>query len=156
MKQESAKQLRRLSGYRWWLRQYRGGLLKTSLWIFAVVAVVGAGLYFAGLHRFETWEVLFAGGLLLFFALYGLSLWGKLLKSFFRRPTQYWYGTVKETRRTLLPNRNIRALIVTAEVNGKPVDAVCQSKTYHRAEKGQQVLLFTFDEKTVYCVHPEM
>lgn len=156
MKDNPAETLRELSGYRWWNRQYRARCLKTSLWIYAVVAVIAAALYFAGLETFETWEVLFAAATLLFFAAYGTYQLLLLLRSFFRKPTGCWFGTVKETRRILLPNRNTKALIITADVNGKPLDGICQSKTYYRAERGQKVVLFTFDEKNVYCVHPDM
>ena len=156
MNREAPEILQQLSGYRWWLRKYRGLCLKTGVWTLLVVAVVAFGLYMAGLESFDRWEILFAGGMLLFFAGYGVYQLGLLAVSFFRKPAYCWFGTVEKTLHLRLPNRRTRALIITASVQGKTIDGVCQHKTYHLAQPGQRVVLFSYDGSHIYCVHPEM
>lgn len=146
----------KMSGYLWWKKRKRTALARRALIIILMDFAIFWAVCLADLSSFKRSDLLFGCCTLLFFLGYGLYQLVLLFKSFAWRIDQYWYGTITDMYQTRHPNRRIKDSVITASISGKSMDGICLSQTYHRANIGDQVLLFTLGDDTVMVVHPHM
>lgn len=156
MERHPHQKIEDMSGYRWWIRRKRSCYFQDFLTILFVLAAFVAGMYLIGFDTFETKEIIFVTVLVLLIFAFAMRQLLLTIKTFTWQIDAYWFGTITDMRRNLKSNKKLKNYRLTADVQGKSMEGICLTKTYYKAEVGQEILLFTIGTDVVYCVHPRM
>lgn len=156
MERHPQQKIEDMSGYRWWIHRRRSCYFQDFLTILFVLTVFIIGMYFIGFNTFNIKELIFVAVLILLILVFAMRQLILALKTFTWKIDKYWFGTITDMRRNLKSNKKLKNYRLTVDVNGKSIEGICLTKTYYKAEVGQEVLLFTIGTDIVYCVHPRM
>lgn len=144
------------SGIRWWLKKRRRYYFQNILTIALFFGFFGPLFLQVPADTMTMTDWMLIAPLALMMAFFGgYQLW-QWLRTYRLKIQDCKMGTVKDMYRVVKRRKKSRSYRIVVDVNGKEVEAISQLRTYHKAEKGDKMLLFTIGGDTVFCVHPDM
>lgn len=149
----------KLSGFIWWKKQTQFSYLIFVLITTSLLTLCSIAIYnIAVVQKEHIPNIILILAVLGLFAVFDVFMFKALLGTINCRIHQYWYCPVVSFHRNTGRKNDTNSYYIILDVDGKEIEANCYSKTYHTAQKGQTLLLFTVDDKCerFYCVHPEM
>lgn len=152
-----------LSGFKWWCKQRRKSNFLAIVFILFFLIIFGSAI-FSNLKtnnisnaNIDKSAIVMLIIMFLFFVAMLLSFLRTVLSN--TKIDKYWCGTITNSyiKRYGSTNNRKRRLFIVANVNGKEIEARCMSETYHKAQQGDQIIIFCIKgDRRLYCVHPEM
>lgn len=145
-----------LTGFIWWTKKMRKKYFESCIMLFLIMTFFISIIWFAGIDKLTGKDIIFIAIMVFLFGGFGISQLKLYIRTFNWKIDRYWYGTITEIQRIKGSKGKTKGYRITADVGGKQLEGICLPRTYQQAEIGQQVLIFSLDSDTLYCVHPEM
>lgn len=148
--------LEELDTFKWWKKRRRRRYLSVALLILVLEAFVGIGMFAFAAPPTQAEDIAFGiVGMLGFFlvAFYFLHKW---VKSASLKPTDAVKAIVVEKSRfskKRMKRYENRAYYLTARIDTKLEEGLCEVETYRAVQPGDPVVFFRMNSKQFFAVH---
>lgn len=142
--------------FKWWKKRQRKRYLRIALLIIVLEMIVCGCVLIFPMQYIEEKDIVFGGVSMALFLCLAVYFIYKCLKITSLNPTDVINVIVVEKSRfskKRLNQRENRAYYLTAFIDGKQVEGLCEVETYRVVQVGDPAIFFRMDSKQYFAIH---